>query len=79
MLQKKKLFYWIILILVIGFLGNSVYASEQREPPKVKKTSALHGQFYLEDVVKIYVPSTYNVNHLIGMSKFIESTKNLDK
>ena len=25
-------FFWFYLILLIGFLGNSVYASEQKEP-----------------------------------------------
>lgn len=77
MLEKKKIFYWIIPLLLIGFLANAVYAAEQPETSKEKQTSALKGQFYLEDVVKIYVPSTYNVDQPIDNTPYVD--KSLEK
>jgi hypothetical protein len=74
-LERKKLFYWIIpMLLVMGFLGNSVYATVQQETTKVKQPSALKGQFYLEDVVKIYVPSTYNVDQPIDNTPYVNKS-----
>jgi hypothetical protein len=74
-LERKKLFYWIIpMLLVMGFLGNSVYATVQQETTKVKQSSALKGQFYLEDVVKIYVPSTYNVDQPIDNTPYVNKS-----
>jgi hypothetical protein len=71
MLEKKKIFFWIIpLILLIGFLGNAVYAAGHQEISNVKQSSALKGQFYLDDVVKIYVPSTYNGDQPIDNTPF---------
>lgn len=74
-MERKKLFYWIIpMLLVMGFLGNSVYATVQQETTKVKQSSALKGQFYLEDVVKIYVPSTYNVDQPIDNTPYVNKS-----
>ncbi|MGM0889161.1 MAG: DUF3574 domain-containing protein [Bacillota bacterium] len=72
-LERKKIFYWIIPILLIVFLGNAVYAAEQQET-KEKQSSALKGQFYLEDVVKIYVPSTYNVDQPIDNTPYVNKS-----
>ncbi|MFY0758044.1 DUF3574 domain-containing protein [Metabacillus dongyingensis] len=72
MLEKKKIFFWIIpLILLIGFLGNAVYAAGHQESSNVKQSSALKGQFHLDDVVKIYVPSTYNGDQPIDNTPFV--------
>lgn len=74
-MERKKLVYWIIpMLLVMGFLGNSVYATVQQETTKVKQSSALKGQFYLEDVVKIYVPSTYNVDQPIDNTPYVNKS-----
>jgi hypothetical protein len=62
------------MLLVMGFLGNSVYATVQQETTKVKQSSALKGQFYLEDVVKIYVPSTYNVDQPIDNTPYVNKS-----
>ncbi|WP_318285090.1 MULTISPECIES: DUF3574 domain-containing protein [Peribacillus] len=72
-LERKKIFYWIIPILLIVFLGNAVYAAEQQET-KEKQSSALKGQFYLEDVVKIYIPSTYNVDQPIDNTPYVNKS-----
>ncbi|KON96985.1 DUF3574 domain-containing protein [Aneurinibacillus migulanus] len=74
MLKRKKIFYWIIPIMLIALLANAVYAAEQQEASKVKQSSALHGQFYLEDVVKIYVPSTYNVDQPIDNTPYVHKS-----
>ncbi|MCM3670938.1 DUF3574 domain-containing protein [Mesobacillus maritimus] len=70
-LKRKNVFYWIIPILLIGFLGSGVYAAEQQEQPKEKHSSALKGQYSLDDVVKIYVPSTYNVDQPIDNTEYV--------
>jgi hypothetical protein len=75
MLERKKIFYWIIpMLLFIGFLGNSVYATGKQETTKVNQSAALKGQFYLEDVVKIYVPSTYNVDQPIDNTPYVNKS-----
>lgn len=73
MLERKKTFFWIVPILLMVFLGNAVYASEQ-ETIKTKQASALQGQFHLDDVVKIYVPSTYNVDQPIDNTPYVNKT-----
>ncbi|WP_026584156.1 hypothetical protein [Bacillus sp. J33] len=74
-MEKKKFFYWIIpMILFIGFLGNAVYAAGQQETSNGKQSSALKGQYYLEDVVKIYVPSTYNVDQPIDNTPYVNQS-----
>ncbi|WP_420828830.1 DUF3574 domain-containing protein [Metabacillus dongyingensis] len=73
-MDKKKIFYWIIPILLIVFLGNAVYAAEQQDISKTKQSSLLKGQFYLEDVVKIYVPSTYNVDQPIDNTPYVNKS-----
>jgi hypothetical protein len=73
-LEGKKLFYWLIPILLIVLLGNAVYAADQQETTKVNQSSALKGQFYLEDVVKIYVPSTYNIVQPIDNTPYVNKS-----
>ncbi|MEH7350334.1 MULTISPECIES: DUF3574 domain-containing protein [Bacillaceae] len=74
MLEKKKIFYWIIPILLIVFLGNAAHATVQQETSKVKQSSALKGQFYLDDIVKIYIPSTYNVDQPIDNTTYVNKS-----
>lgn len=62
------------MILFIGFLGNAVYAAGQQETSNGKQSSALKGQYYLEDVVKIYVPSTYNVDQPIDNTPYVNQS-----
>ncbi|MGA5691525.1 hypothetical protein [Cytobacillus pseudoceanisediminis] len=65
-MERKRIAYWAIpLILFICFLGSAVYTAGQPEAASGKNQSALKGQYYLEDVVKIYVPSTYDVDQPI--------------
>ncbi|PWW32396.1 hypothetical protein DFO73_101660 [Cytobacillus oceanisediminis] len=72
MLERKKIFYWIIpMILFIGFLGNAVYATGEHETFNRIQSSALKGQFHLEDEVKIYVPSTYYVDQPIDNTPYV--------
>jgi hypothetical protein len=71
MLERKKIFYWFITVLLIVLLANSVYASEEQETAKAKQSSALKGQLYLEDIVKIYVPSTYNIDQPIDNTPYV--------
>ncbi|MGG1674897.1 DUF3574 domain-containing protein [Neobacillus sp. NRS-1170] len=74
MLKGKKIFYWIIPFVLVTFLGNAVYAAQQPKAPEVKQTSALKGQFYLKDIVKIYVPSTYNVDQPIDNTPYVNKS-----
>ena len=73
-MERKKVFYWFIPILLMVLLGNVVYASEKQDTSKMRQSSALQGQFYLEDVVKIYVPSTYNVDQPIDNTPYVNKT-----
>ncbi|WP_227551677.1 DUF3574 domain-containing protein [Metabacillus sediminilitoris] len=73
-MERKKIFYWFIPVLLIVLLANSVYASEQQETAKAKQSSALKGQFYLEDIVKIYVPSTYNIDQPIDNTPYVNKS-----
>lgn len=74
LLERKKIFFWFIPVLLIVLLANSVYASEQQETAKAKQSSALKGQFYLEDTVKIYVPSTYNIDQPIDNTPYVNKS-----
>lgn len=71
-MKKNRIFYWIVPFLLIALLGNAVYAAEHH--PKEKQSSALKGQYYLEDVVKIYIPSTYNVDQPIDNTPYVNKT-----
>lgn len=75
MLERKRIAYWVIpLILFISFLGSAVYTAGQPEAASGKNSSALKGQYYLEDVVKIYVPSTYDVDQPIDNTPYVNKT-----
>lgn len=75
MLERKRFAYWMIpLILFICFLGSAVYTAGQPEAASSKHSSALKGQYYLEDVVKIYVPSTYDVDQPIDNTPYVNKT-----
>lgn len=73
-LKGIKLLYWVICLVLIGFLGNTVYAAGQQETPEAKETNALKGQFHLDEVVKIYVPSTYNVDQPIDNTPYVNQS-----
>jgi hypothetical protein len=64
----------MIPILIIAFLGNTLYAADQKEASEVKQDSVLKGQFYLEDTVKIYVPSTYDMDEPIDNTPYVDET-----
>jgi hypothetical protein len=64
----------MIPILIIAFLGNTLYAADQKEASEVKQDSVLKGQFYLEDTVKIYVPSTYDMDEPIDNTPYVNET-----
>lgn len=74
MLKRNKLLYWVLCLVLVGFLGNTVYASGKEETNNVKETNALKGQYYLEDVVKIYVPSTYDIDQPIDNTPYVNET-----
>ncbi|MEH7304211.1 DUF3574 domain-containing protein [Neobacillus drentensis] len=73
-MKRKKFFYWIIPIVLAAFFGNAVYAAQQPKAPEIKQTSALKGQFYLKDIVKIYIPSTYNVDQPIDNTPYVNKS-----
>ncbi|MBM7587989.1 hypothetical protein JOC86_004564 [Bacillus pakistanensis] len=73
-MKTKKIFYWMIPILIIVFLGSPFYAADQKEASEVKQTSPLKGQFYLEETVKIYVPSTYDMDEPIDNTPYVNET-----
>lgn len=74
MLKRNKLLYWVLCLVLVGFLGNTVYAAGKEETNNVKETNALKGQYYLEDVVKIYVPSTYDIDQPIDNTPYVNET-----
>ncbi|MCP3738221.1 DUF3574 domain-containing protein [Rossellomorea sp. BNER] len=73
-MKTKKIFFWMIPILIIAFLGNTLYAADQKEASEVKQDSVLKGKFYLEDTVKIYVPSTYDMDEPIDNTPYVDET-----
>lgn len=60
--------------MLVTFLGHTVYAAEQQESFKVQESNALKGQFHLDNVVKIYVPSTYNVDQPIDNTPYVNES-----
>ncbi|MGG0184940.1 DUF3574 domain-containing protein [Bacillus rhizoplanae] len=73
-LKRKKILYWFLSIVLVTFLGHTVYAAEQQETLKVQESNALKGQFHLDNVVKIYVPSTYNVDQPIDNTPYVNKS-----
>lgn len=73
-MKGNKLLYWVLSLVLIGFLGNTVYASSEQETNKAKETNELKGQFHLDDVVKIYVPSTYNLDQPIDNTPYVNQS-----
>lgn len=73
-MKRNKLLYWVLCLVLVGFLGNTVYAAGKEETNNVKETNALKGQYYLEDVVKIYVPSTYDIDQPIDNTPYVNET-----
>lgn len=79
-LKGNKLLYWVLFLVLIGFLGNTVYATSEQETLKAKEMNALKGQFHLDEVVKIYVPSTYNMDQPIDNTPYVnQSLETLSK
>lgn len=73
-MKRNKLLYWVLCLVLVGFLGNTVYAAGKEETNNGKETNALKGQYYLEDVVKIYVPSTYDIDQPIDNTPYVNET-----
>ncbi|MGN7942192.1 MULTISPECIES: DUF3574 domain-containing protein [Bacillaceae] len=73
-MKRNKLLYWVLCLVLVGFLGNTVYAAGKEETNNVKETNALKGQYHLEDVVKIYVPSTYDIDQPIDNTPYVNKT-----
>lgn len=74
-MARKKLFYWLIpILLFIAIIGNTVFATMQQEHKLDFQPSPLNGQFFLDNVVKIYVPSTYHVDQPIDNTIYVNLT-----
>ncbi|CAG9615050.1 hypothetical protein BACCIP111899_04286 [Bacillus rhizoplanae] len=73
-MKRKKILYWFLSIVLVTFLGHTVYAAEQQGTLKVQESNALKGQFHLDNVVKIYVPSTYNVDQPIDNTPYVNKS-----
>jgi hypothetical protein len=70
-LKRSKTLYWLLSFVLVGLLGFSVIDSEQQTTLQAKETNALKGQFHLDEVVKIYVPSTYDVDQPIDNTPYV--------
>ncbi|MGG1573922.1 DUF3574 domain-containing protein [Fictibacillus sp. NRS-1165] len=70
-MKGKKILYWVLSLVLVGFLGHTVYDTGQQGTLKAQETNALKGQFHLDDVVKIYVPSTYDVDQPIDNTPYV--------
>lgn len=73
-MKGNKLLYWVLCLVVIGFLGNTVYAASEQQTFNAKESNALKGQFHLDNVVKIYVPSTYNIDQPIDNTPYVNQS-----
>src|SRR6478609_8602054 len=63
--------------MLIGLFGYIVYAehpSKQTSTTPDQQSNVLRGQSCLDDVVKIYVPSTYNIDQPIDNSKYVDQS-----
>jgi hypothetical protein len=63
--------------MLIGLFGYTVYAehpSRKLETAQVQESNALKNQYYLDNVVKIYVPSTYNIDQPIDNKKYVDQS-----
>lgn len=72
-MKKKTIFYWLLSIILVTFAGHTVYA-EQQKSAQVQEQNALKGKFHLDDVVKIYVPSTYNLDQPIDNTPYVNKS-----
>ncbi|MEH7091239.1 DUF3574 domain-containing protein, partial [Priestia megaterium] len=67
-LKNKLVIKLLAFLILIGLFGYIVYAehpSKQTSTTQEQQSNVLRGQSSLENVVKIYVPSTYNVDQPI--------------
>lgn len=73
-LKGNKIIYLVLSLVLVGFLGFSLNDSGQQTTLQAKETNALKGQFHLDEVVKIYVPSTYNVDEPIDNTPYVNQS-----
>ncbi|MFU1996211.1 MULTISPECIES: DUF3574 domain-containing protein [Priestia] len=76
-LKNKLVIKLLVFLMLIGLFGYIVYAehpSKQTSTTPDQQSNVLRGQSYLDDVVKIYVPSTYNIDQPIDNSKYVDQS-----
>lgn len=69
----KRLLHVLLLLVVMGSLRSVTFANETSESITIEK-NALKNQFHLDHVVKLYVPSTYNVDQPIDNTPYVNRT-----
>ncbi|WP_231868350.1 DUF3574 domain-containing protein [Fictibacillus phosphorivorans] len=69
-----KWLHGVLSLVLVGFLAFSLNDSSKPETIQAKETNALKGQYSLDEVIKIYVPSTYNVDQPIDNTPYVNQS-----
>ncbi|WP_440970235.1 DUF3574 domain-containing protein [Peribacillus frigoritolerans] len=76
-LKNKVVIKVLAFFILIGLFVYTVYVelpSKQTSTTQEQPPNVLKGQFHLDNVVKIYVPSTYNIDQPIDNSKYVDQS-----
>lgn len=73
-MKGMKWLYGVLSLVLVGFLAFSLSDSSHPETIQAKETNALKGQYSLDEVIKIYVPSTYNVDQPIDNTPYVNQS-----
>ncbi|MFG6494818.1 DUF3574 domain-containing protein [Fictibacillus sp. UD] len=73
-MKGSKILYGVLSLVLIGFLAFSLNDSSHPETIQAKETNALKGQYHLDEVIKIYVPSTYDVDQPIDNTPYVNQS-----
>lgn len=73
-MKGMKWLHGVLSLVLVGFLAFSLNDSSHPETIQAKETNALKGQYSLDEVIKIYVPSTYNVDQPIDNTPYVNQS-----
>lgn len=73
-MSYKRLLYSFFILVAIISLRSVTFASEASPSIVIEKNHELKDQFHLDHVVKLYVPSTYDVDQPIDNTPYVNRT-----
>ncbi|WP_044640651.1 hypothetical protein [Risungbinella massiliensis] len=74
-MKKRSLYYLLLTVLLVASLGTAVYAETTTTTKSTTTTTQTAlPEYHLDHVVKIYVPSTINVDQPIDNTAYVDKT-----